>query len=558
MLTVSELSLSFGDKKLFEDVNLQFLPGNCYGIIGANGAGKSTFLKILTGEQDADKGSVSKSGKLRMSVLKQDQHLYDSYSALETILMGHQQLYAVMKERDALYAKEDFSEADGIRAGELEELFTAVGGWEAETEAGVLISGLALSADTLEKNMGALEPSEKVRVLLAQALFGNPDILIMDEPTNGIDLESVRWLEDFLLKFTNIAIIVSHNRHFLNTVCTHIVDIDYSRMHMYVGNYDFWFEVSQLMQRQRKTEERKTEKMKEELKEFIQRFGSHKARARQATSRKKLLEKIDIEQLPQSTRKFPYIHFSPGRECGREVLTAKDVTVVRDGETVLKNFSLQVMQNQKIAFVGPYNVSKTALFEAIMAGAPSTRSSSDLSGLHKADSGTVEWGVTISPEYYPKDNSNFFKDSISIIDWLSSYTDSTDDQFKRGFLGRMLFSGDEAYKSVKVLSGGEKARCMLSKIMLASPNFIIFDEPTNHLDLETITTLNNALINFKGVLLFNSHDQQFIDTIADRIVEITPAGVIDKLMSFSEYVESDAVKKQRAELYKDSHARIEI
>ncbi len=550
MLTVSDLTLSFGDRKLFEDVNLQFLPGNCYGIIGANGAGKSTFLKILSGEQEYDKGTIGVAPKLRMSVLKQDQHQYDEHTVLETILIGHAQLYAISQERDAIYAKEDFSEEDGMRAAELEDTFSALGGWEAETNAGLLIKGLGLAPETLEKPMASLEPSEKLRVLIAQALYGNPDILVMDEPTNGIDLESVQWLEDFLLKFPNVAIIVSHNRHFLNTVCTHIVDIDYARMNMYVGNYDFWFEASQLMQKQRKMEERKTDRMKEDLKEFIQRFSAHKSKARQATSRKKLLEKLDVEQLPHSSRKFPYINFTPERECGRSVVDAKSLNITRDGERLVQDFSFQVHQGQKIAFVGAYNVSKSALFEALVAEQEQEAQA--------AESGSVEWGVTISYEYYPKDNSHFFNKDISVLEWLSRYTDSTDEQFIRSFLGRMLFSGDDVYKSVTVLSGGEKARCMLAKIMLTSPNVIIFDEPTNHLDLETITTLNNALINFKGVLLFNSHDQQFIDSIANRIVEITPQGTIDQLSTFSEYMENEKIRSLRTQYYGNTDARIEI
>ncbi len=550
MLTVSDVTLSFGDKKLFEDVNMQFLPGNCYGIIGANGAGKSTFLKILSGEQESDKGTVTIAPKLRMSVLRQDQHQYDTYTVLETIFMGHEELHTISQERDALYAKEDFSEEDGIRAAKLEDTFSSLGGWEAETNAGLLIKGLGLIPETLEKTMSSLEPSEKLRVLIAQALYGNPDVLVMDEPTNGIDLESVQWLEDFLLKFSNVAIIVSHNRHFLNTVCTHIVDIDYRRMNMYVGNYDFWFEASQLMQKQRKMEERKTDKIKEDLKEFIQRFSAHKSKARQATSRKKLLEKIDIEQLPHSSRKFPYINFTPERECGRSVLETKNICIMQDEKFLIQDFSFQVHQEEKIAFVGSHNMSKTAFFEALIVD--------QINKTQAVESGTIEWGVTISYEYYPKDNSHFFNSDISVLQWLSTYTNSKDEQFIRSFLGRMLFSGDDVNKSVTVLSGGEKARCMLAKIMLLSPNVIIFDEPTNHLDLETITTLNNALINFKGVLLFNSHDQQFVDSIANRIVEITPHGVIDQRSTFAEYMENEKIHALRAQYYGSSDARIEI
>ncbi len=545
MLTVQEINLSFGDKKLFDSVCLQFTPGNCYGIIGANGAGKSTFLKILSGEQSQDRGEVQMNASMRMSVLKQDQHLYDEHTVLNTILMGHEKLYSIMKEKDKIYEKEDFSDEDGMRVATLEEEFSSIGGWEAESEAGVLLDGLGLSSDILTKKMDSIEPLDKTRVLLAQALFGIPDILIMDEPTNGLDLESIQWLEDFLLKFENIAIIVSHNRHFLNAVCTHTLDIDYGKINMYVGNYDFWYESSQLMQRQRKADEKKKEKMQEDLKEFIRRFSSHKARAKQATSRKKLLEKIEIDQLPKSSRKFPYVHFSPERECGKSVLEIKNLTIEKNGETLIKDLSLQIQKDQKIAFVGPYNNAKTALFEALKGNK------------EYITNGEIEWGITILSEYYLKDNRQFFEEDISVLDWLSTYTNSTDERFIRGFLGRMLFSGDEPYKSVKVLSGGEKARCMLSKIMLTSPNVIIFDEPTNHLDLEAITSLNNALIDFKGVLLFNSHDQQFVDTVANRIIEITPNGIVDCLMSLSDYMQNQKMQEMRNELYA-SHNRIQI
>lgn len=542
MLTVSDLSLSFSDKKLFEDVNLQFTPGNCYGIIGANGAGKSTFLKILEGQIEPDRGTVSYNQDTHIGVLRQDQHMFDEYDVITTIFMGFEKLYNIKIEKDAIYEKEDFSDEDGLRAADLEEQFTTLGGWEAESEMGILLDGLGLSSEVLYQNMKDLEPADKIRVLLAQALFGNPDILLLDEPTNGLDLESIQWLEDFLMKFENIAIIVSHNRHFLNSVCTYILDIDYSKISIYVGNYDFWFESSQLMQKQRKADEKKTEKMRSELQDFIQRFAAHKARAKQATSRKKLLEKLDIEQMPQSLRKFPYVNFKPERECGKNILETKNLTLEYEGAVVLDNYSCMINADDKIAFVGGANLAKRAFFEAIAERIP-------------VKEGSFEWGSTISYEYYPVDNAEYFENDMNIFEWLSTYTDSNDDLFIRGFLGRMLFSGDEIFKKVKVLSGGEKARCLLAKIMLTAPNVIIFDEPTNHLDLEAITSLNQALTKFNGVLLFNSHDQQFIDTIANRIIEFTPNGVIDQTMSFTEYLESDRVREMRDKLY-EHHERV--
>lgn len=542
MFTVSELSLAFSDKKLFEEVNLQFSLGNCYGIIGANGAGKSTFLRILSGEIEPDRGTLSKKKDAHIGVLHQDQNIFDEYDVLTTVFMGYEAFYKVKKEKDAIYEKEDFSEQDGIRVAELEEQFTTMGGWEAESEVGILLSGLGLSDKALYQPMSSLEPSDKIRVLLAQALFGNPDILLLDEPTNGLDLESIQWLEDFLLKFQNISIIVSHNRHFLNAVCTYTLDIDYSKISMFVGNYDFWYESSQLMAKQKKKEGVKTEKAREELQAFIRRFSAHKARAKQATSRKKLLDKLEIDQMPQTMRKFPYVHFKPERECGKSVLETKKLSLHNDTNTVLENYSFQVSKDHKIAFVGGMNITKTTLFES-------------LAGILAPQSGTIEWGSTISYEYYPKDNTKFFEVDMNIFEWLSTYTESTDDQFIRGFLGRMLFSGDEIFKNVKVLSGGEKARCMLAKIMLSSPNVIIMDEPTNHLDLEAITSLNNALVDFRGVLLFNSHDQQFIDTIANRIIEFTPGGVIDQSSTFSEYLDNPKIKEQRDKYY-SHHQRI--
>lgn len=543
MLRVSNLSLSFSHRKLFTDVNLIFQPGNIYGVIGANGAGKSTFLRVLSGEQEIDTGSISKDESARIAVLRQDQNMFDEHSVLETVLMGHEQLYTVMKARDEIYQKTDFTEEDGLKAAEYEDAFGSMGGWEAEAEAGTLLKGLGLSDEMLTQKMSELEPGEKVRILLAQSLFGTPDILLMDEPTNGLDLESIQWLEDFLLRFNNIAIIVSHNRHFLNMVCTHTLDIDFGSIRSYVGNYDFWFEASQLMRKQKKQEEKKTEKLKEQLQEFIQRFASHKARARQASSRKKLLEKLDIEQLPQSTRRFPYFHFEIEKECGKSVLEIKNLALSHEGKTQIHNFSLLVEQEQKIAFVGSMNISKKLLFEA-------------LAGKLPPDEGSIHWGQTISSEYFPGDNSSFFKKDSSIFDWLSGFTESKDVQYIRGFLGKLLFSGDEIFKSIQILSGGEKARCMYSKIMLQSPNVIILDEPTNHLDLEAISALNKALIQYKGVLLFNSHDHQFIDTIANRIIEFTPNGIIDRLVNFTDYLADPKIQALRDKLYGGKHRKI--
>lgn len=542
MLTISNISLSFTGKKLFEDVSLIFRPGNIYGVIGANGAGKSTFPRILAEELEPDTGSIQKGASLRTAVLRQDQNMFDTYSVLETVFMGHSDLYAVMKAREEIYQKDPFTEEDGLQAAEYEDQFASMGGWEAESEVGILLKGLGLEDEIINQNMLSLEPSVKVRVLLAQALFGNPDILLMDEPTNGLDLESIQWLEDFLVQFENIAIIVSHNRHFLNMVTTHILDIDFSSIRSYVGNYDFWYEACQLMLKQKKTEEKKTEKMKEQLQEFIQRFSAHKARAKQATSRKKLLEKLDIDQLPQSSRKVPYFHFALEKECGRSVLEVKKLHATY-ADTEIEGLSLQVEQNQKIAFVGSMNAMKKAFFEVLAGNTP-------------VRSGSVEWGQSITSEYFPSDNASLFDSDTNIFEWLSAYTSSKDDQYIRSFLGRMIFSGDDIFKSLRVLSGGEKARCVYSKIMLSSPNTIILDEPTNHLDLEAISSLNDALVRFKGVLLFNSHDHQFIDTLANRIIEFTPHGVIDKLMNFSEYLADANVQKQRNEFYGKEHKKI--
>lgn len=542
MFSVSELSLAFSDKKLFEEVNLQFTPGNCYGIIGANGAGKSTFLKILSGEIEPDRGNVSKKANTHIGILRQDQNMFDKYDVLSTIFMGYEYLYNIKIEKDSIYEKEDFTDADGIRAGELEEQFTTLGGWEAESEMGILLDGLGLPSDVLYKNMQDLEPTDKIRVLLAQALFGNPDILLLDEPTNGLDLESIQWLEDFLMKFENISIIVSHNRHFLNAVCTYTLDIDYGKISMFVGNYDFWFESSQLMKKQRKTDEKKTELRKEELQAFIRRFSANASKSKQATSRKKLLDKIELDEMPRTSRKIPYVHFKPARECGKNIVETKNITLEHEGKIVLEDYSFMINPGDKIAFVGGMNITKTVLFET-------------LAGKRTQKKGSFEWGSTISYEYYPVDNTEYFDTDMNVFEWLSTYTDSNDDLFIRGFLGRMLFSGDEIFKKVGVLSGGEKARCLLAKVMLTAPNVIIFDEPTNHLDLEAITSLNQGLVSFDGVLLFNSHDQQFIDTVANRIIEFTPKGVIDQTTTFSEYLENPRVREMR-DAYYEHHERV--
>jgi len=543
MITVTELSLGFGERTLFKDVNLKFTPGNCYGIIGANGAGKSTFLKILSGEIEHDKGEVSAGKNERIAVLTQDHFAYEEFPALETVIMGYEKLHAIMKEREALYAREELSEADGMRAGELEADFAELGGWEAEAQAGQLLSGLGLDEEDHEKNMAELDESKKVRVLLAQALFGNPDILLLDEPTNGLDLESISWLEDFLIDFPNTVIVVSHDRHFLNSVCTHICDIDYGRITPYSGNYDFWYQMSQILQRQAREQLKKREDKARELKEFIQRFASNASKSRQATSRKKVLEKLDLDNVPVTSRKFPYAGFKPDREIGNNVLQVDNINYSFEGTALLKDFSLQVNKGDKIAFVGIEHASKSALFDII-------------AGEKKAESGNCAWGQTTAFSYFPKENSAFFNSNLSITDWLKQYSPDQDDTYVRSFLGRMLFSGDEALKPVNVLSGGEKVRCMLSKMMLSGANVLILDEPTNHLDLEAITALNDGLVAFPGVILFNSHDHEFINSIANRIIEILPqaeaaegASYIDRMMPFDDYLKDSSVKQIRGTAY---------
>ena len=547
MITVTDLSLGFGERTLFKDVSLKFTPGNCYGIIGANGAGKSTFLKILSGEVEHDKGDISIAKNQRIAVLKQDHFAFEEYPALETVIMGFTRLYAIQKEREAIYAREDFSEADGMRVSELEADFAELGGWEAEAQAGQLLSGLGLDEDDHGKLMAELDESKKVRVLLAQALFGNPDILLLDEPTNGLDLESISWLEDFLIDFPNTVIVVSHDRHFLNAVCTNVCDIDYGKITPYSGNYDFWYQMSQILQRQARDQLKKREDKARELKEFIQRFASNASKSRQATSRKKVLEKLDLENIPVTSRKFPYAGFKPEREIGNNVLRVEKLNCSFEGTALLRDFSLLVNKGDKIAFVGIEHSSKSALFD-IIAGEKNSESAG-------AAQGGVFWGQTTAFSYFPKENSAFFSPSLSITDWLKQYSPDQDDTYVRSFLGRMLFSGDEALKPVNVLSGGEKVRCMLSKMMLSGANVLILDEPTNHLDLEAITALNDGLTAFPGVLLFNSHDHEFINSIANRIIEIlpqqeNPGGMIDRMMPFDDYLQDNAVKQMRSAAYR--------
>lgn len=543
MITVSDVSLTFSEKPLFKDVNLKFTSGNCYGIIGANGAGKSTFLKVLSGELEHDSGTISITPGERMAVLKQDHFAYDKYSVKDTVMMGFPKLYECAKAREAIYEKSDFSEEDGIKASELEGEFSELGGWEAENQIEQMLSGLGLEEEHHDKMMSDLDESQKVRVLLAQALFGNPEILLLDEPTNGLDLESIAWLEDFLMEFPNTVIVVSHDRHFLNSVCTYICDIDYGKISQFSGNYDFWYQMSQIMQRQAKDQAKKREEKMADLKEFIQRFASNAAKSKQATSRKKIYDKLALEELPVTSRKFPYVHFKADREIGNNVLEVKKLNYSEDGTNLLKDYSLIVNRTDKIAFVGIEHNSISALFDII-------------SGEKKADSGEYFWGQTIKSAYLPRDNSEYFNNDYNITDWLRQYSPEQDDAYVRGFLGRMLFSGDESLKPVKVLSGGEKVRCMLSKLQLSGANVLILDDPTNHLDLESIQSLNEALKIFPGVILFTSHDHEFVQSIANRIVEITPKGVIDRMMQFDDYRKDEQINEMRAEFYKDSGKKI--
>ncbi|MGP1601804.1 ABC-F family ATP-binding cassette domain-containing protein [Treponema sp.] len=545
MLHVSDISLKFGERSLFKDVNLKFTPGNCYGIIGANGAGKSTFLKILSGELEHDSGQIIMTPGERMAVLKQDHFAFDEFSVKDTVMSGYPKLYECAKAREAIYAKEDFSEEDGIRASELEAEFAELGGWEAENQIEQMLSGLGLEEEYHNRMMSELDESQKVRVLLAQAIFGEPDILLLDEPTNGLDLESITWLEDFLIDFPNTVIVVSHDRHFLNAVCTYICDIDYGKISQFTGNYDFWYQMSQIMQRQAKDQAKKREEKMKDLREFILRFASNAAKSRQATSRKKIYDKLALEELQVTSRKFPYVNFKPSRDIGNNVLRVEKLNYAHEGITLLKDFSLVVNKTDKIAFVGLEHKSKSAFFDII-------------SETIKPDSGDVYWGQTCTHAYLSIDNSAYFENDLNITDWLRQYSPEQDDAYVRGFLGRMLFTGDESLKPVRVLSGGEKVRCMLSKLMLSGANVLILDEPTNHLDLEAITSLNEALTDFPGVILFNSHDHEFISSIANRIIEITPAGIIDRMMNFDDYLADEQVKELRSEYYKDSGKKVKF
>lgn len=537
MISTNKLTLQFGKRILFKDVNIKFTPGNCYGLIGANGTGKSTFLKVLSGEVEPTSGDVIIPPDMRLAVLKQNHYEFDDHEVLKTVIMGHSRLYAIMEEKDALYAKPDFTDEDGIKASELECEFAELNGWDAETEAARMLNGLGITEDFHQKKMADLSGKEKVRVLLAQALFGSPEILLLDEPTNHLDIESITWLEDFLMDFPNTVIVVSHDRHFLNKVCTHIADIDYQTIQLYVGNYDFWLESSQLALQMAKDANKKKEEKVKELQAFIQRFSANASKSKQATSRKKLLEKITLDDIKPSSRKYPYVAFKPDREAGAQLLNVENISKTVDGEAILRDVSFTVAKGDKIAFIGPDGIAKTTLFKVLM-------------GELEADAGEYKWGVTTSQAYFPKDNSVYFDGiELNLVDWLRQFSREKEETFIRGFLGRMLFSGEESQKAAQVLSGGEKVRCMLAKMMLSGANVLVLDEPTNHLDLESITSLNNGLISFDGTILFVSHDHQFIQTIANRIIEITPKGIIDRRMTYDEYLENSDVKKLQAALY---------
>lgn len=524
MIATSNLSVQFGKRILFDDVNIKFTDGNCYGVIGANGAGKSTFLKVLSGEQTTTSGQVILEQGKRMAVLSQNHHAFDDFSVLDTVIMGHDKLWKNIKDKEALYSKPDFSDEDGIKVSELEEEFAEMDGWNAESDAANLLSGLGITEDVHYRKMNELDGNQKVRVLLAQALFGNPDILILDEPTNDLDAKSIRWLEDFLLDFKNTVIVVSHDRHFLDVVCTHIVDIDFSKIKIYSGNYSFWYQSSQLALRQRSSANKKAEEKKKELQEFVARFSANASKSRQATSRKKLLEKINVEDIEPSSRKYPAIIFDQEREAGNQILHIENMSVSNEGGMLFKDLNLNVNKGDKIAFISDNGLAVTTLFQI-------------LNGEKKADSGTYEFGQTISTAYLPSENESYFQGNDTLIDWLRQYSDDKDEVYIRGFLGKMLFSGEETLKSSDVLSGGEKVRCMVSRMMLQKANVLILDEPTNHLDLESITAFNNALKDFPGTVLFTSHDHEFTNTVATRIVELTPDGCHDKLMSYDEYLE---------------------
>ncbi|QHT70135.1 ATP-binding cassette domain-containing protein [Rhodocytophaga rosea] len=536
MISTSNITLRYGKRILFEDVNIKFTPGNCYGLIGANGAGKSTFLKILSGEIDPQSGSVNITPGERMAVLRQNQSAFDEFTALQTVIMGHKRLYDIMLEKDAIYAKPDFSEADGHRASELESEFADLEGWNAEFEAAELLSGLGVKEDLHYSLMKDISANDKVRILLAQALFGNPDILLLDEPTNNLDVESIMWLENFLADFKNTVIVVSHDRHFLDQVCTHIADLDFGKIQLYAGNYSFWYESSQLALKQKQDANKKTEDKRKELQEFIQRFSANASKSKQATSRQKLLEKLTLEDIKPSSRKYPAIMFKQEREAGDQLLTIENLSKSLDGSYVFKKVSFTVNKGDKIAFLSKDSLAISYFFDV-------------LTGEKKPDTGNFRWGVTTSQAYFPADNAKFFNVDLNLVDWLRQYSVEKDESFIRGFLGRMLFSGEESLKKASVLSGGEKVRCMLSRMMLQSANVLILDEPTNHLDLESITALNNGLKDFKGTVLFTSHDHQFVQTVANRIIELTPNGFMDKLMTYDEYLSDETVKQQRQAIY---------
>lgn len=527
MITVTNVSLQFGGRKLFEDVNLKFTPGNCYGVIGANGAGKSTFLKILSGEIESSTGNISISPGMRMSVLKQDHYEFDELQVLDTVILGNPRLSEIIREKELLYAKTDFTDEDGIKASELEGEFSEMNGWEAESDASSLLQGLGITTDLHFKKVGDLSGAEKVKVLLAQALFGNPGILLLDEPTNHLDIKSINWVEEFLINFEGIVIVVSHDRHFLNKVCTHMADVDFGKIKLYVGNYDFWYESSQLALSMMRDQNKKKEEKIKDLQEFIARFSANASKSRQATSRKKLLEKITLDDIQPSTRRYPFVGFKPEREVGNNILSVEGLTKTINGEVILNNVSFSVSKGDKIAFVGNNELATTTLFKILM-------------GEAEADSGEYNWGVTITKAYFPKDNSEFFNDvDLNLVDWMRQFSVEKAESYLRGFLGRMLFSGEEALKQANVLSGGERVRCMLSRMMLSNANVLILDQPTNHLDLESITALNNGLRDYKSNVLLSSHDHQLIETIANRIIEITPTGsIIDKRMTYDEYLES--------------------
>ncbi|MCR4715643.1 MAG: ATP-binding cassette domain-containing protein [Lachnospiraceae bacterium] len=532
MISANNITLRLGKKALFEEVNIKFTPGNCYGLIGANGAGKSTFLKILSGQLEPTNGDVVIDPGERLSVLEQDHFKYDEFTVLDTVIMGNQRLYDIMKEKEAIYAKEDFTEEDGIKASELEEEFANMNGWEAESDAASLLNGLGIPTEFHYSLMNSLDGNMKVKVLLAKALFGNPDILLLDEPTNHLDLDAIAWLEEFLINFENTVIVVSHDRHFLNQVCTMIADIDYGKIQLYAGNYDFWYESSQLMIKQMKEQNKKKEEKIKELQEFISRFSANASKSKQATSRKKALEKIELDEMRPSSRRYPYIDFRPNREIGNEVLTVDHLSKTVDGVKVLDNISFTVGREDKIAFVGPNTIATTTLFR-ILAG--------DL----EPDEGTYKWGVTTSLAYFPIDNTKDFDCDDTIVDWLTQFSEEKDATYVRGFLGRMLFAGDDGVKKVKVLSGGEKVRCMLSKMMISGANVLLLDQPTNHLDMESITALNNGLIKFKGAEIFTCQDHQFVQTTANRIMELTATGLIDKITTYDEYLASDEMARKR-------------